>query len=332
MSADAENRYFSDGLAEELINALTRLPGLHVASRTSAFRFRGREIDIRQIGKELGVATVLEGSVRKSGNRLRITGQLINVADGYHVWSERYDREMADMFAIQDEIVEAIVKAIAPSLAGEARAAIKRGTDNREAYELYLKGRHHWHQRSPAALKTALRLFEEVTTLDRDYALAYAGIADCLAILRAYGWFPSSPSRARAREAIDRAHALDASLPQVNFSYGLYLFLLESNAAAALPWVQRAAALDPRMVEAQVYQAMIHAYQGHADETLAYTSSARRLDPVSPFAHFVSAISFCSTLALRGSGGRRQPRARVAAGQYDRTVAAWHRSDGARPD
>jgi len=293
MSADAENQYFSDGLAEELINALTRLPGLHVASRTSAFRFRGREIDIRQIGKELGVATVLEGSVRKSGNRLRITGQLINVADGYHVWSERYDREMADMFAIQDEIVEAIVKAIAPSLAGEARAAIKRGTDNREAYELYLKGRHHWHQRSPAALKTALGLFEQVTTLDRDYALAYAGIADCLAILRAYGWLPSSTSRARAREAIDRAHALDASLPQVNFSYGLYLFLLESNAAAALPWVQRAAALDPRMVEAQVYQAMIHAYQGHAAEALAYASSARRLDPVSPFAHFVSAISFC---------------------------------------
>jgi len=293
MSADAENQYFSDGLAEELINALTRLPGLHVASRTSAFRFRGREIDIRQIGKELGVATVLEGSVRKSGNRLRITGQLINVADGYHVWSERYDREMADMFAIQDEIVEAIVKAIAPSLAGEARAAIKRGTDNREAYELYLNGRHHWHQRSPMALKTALRLFEEVTTLDRDYALAYAGIADCLAILRAYGWLPASTCRARAREAIDRAHALDASLPQVNFSYGLYLFLLESNAAAALTWVQRAAALDPRMVEAQVYQAMIHAYQGHAAETLAYASSARRLDPVSPFAHFVSAISFC---------------------------------------
>ena len=293
MSADAENQYFSDGLAEELINALTRLPGLHVASRTSAFRFRGREIDIRQIGKELGVATVLEGSVRKSGNRLRITAQLINVADGYHVWSERYDREMADVFAIQDEIVEAIVKAIAPSLAGEAKAAIKRGTDNQEAYELYLKGRHHWHQRSPAALQTALRLFEQVTTLDRDYALAYAGIADCLAIIRAYGWFPASTCRARARDAIERAQSLDASLPQVNFSHGLYLFLLETNPDAALTWVQRAAALDPRMVEAQVYQAMIHAYQGHVAETLAYAATARRLDPVSPFAHFVSAISFC---------------------------------------
>ena len=140
MSADAENQYFSDGLAEELINALTRLPGLHVASRTSAFRFRGREIDIRQIGKELGVATVLEGSVRRSGNRLRITGQLINVADGYHVWSERYDREYGGMFAIQDEIVEAIVKAIAPSLAGEAKAAIKRGTDNQEAVRAGTEG------------------------------------------------------------------------------------------------------------------------------------------------------------------------------------------------
>jgi len=132
-----------------------------------------------------------------------------------------------------------------------------------------------------------------VTTLDRDYALAYAGIADCLAIIRAYGWFPASTCRARAREAIDRAHRLDASLPQVNFSYGLYLFLLESNADAAMPWVQRAAALDPRMVEAQVYQAMIHAYQGHAAETFAYAATARRLDPVSPLAHFVSAISFC---------------------------------------
>ena len=320
MSADAENQYFSDGLAEELINALTRLPGLHVASRTSAFRFRGREIDIRQIGKELGVATVLEGSVRKSGNRLRITGQLINVADGYHVWSERYDREMADVFAIQDEIVEAIVKAIAPSLAGEAKAAIKRGTDNQEAYELYLKGRHYWHERSPAALQTALRLFEQVTTVDRDYALAYTGIADCLAIIRAYGWFPVSASRARARDAIERAQSLDASLSQVNFSYGLYLFLLESNADAALSWMQRAAALDPRMVEPQVYQAMIHAYLGHTAETRAYAATACRLDPVSPFAHFVSAISFCILSLFEEA---TDAASRVLELQPDSTTGLW---------
>src|SRR5260221_5954064 len=147
MSADAENQFFSDGLAEELINALARLPGLQVASRTSAFRFRGGDVDIREIGRQLQVATVLEGSVRRAGNRLRVTAQLISVADGYHLWSERYDREMADVFAIQDEIVESIVKAIAPALAGDAKKAVRRPTDNLEAYELYLKGRHSWHLR-----------------------------------------------------------------------------------------------------------------------------------------------------------------------------------------
>ncbi len=137
MSSDADNQFFSDGLAEELINALSRLPGLQVASRTSAFRYRTTDTDIREIGRQLHVGAVLEGSVRRAGNRLRVTAQLINVADGYHLWSERYDREMADVFAIQDEIVEAIVKAIAPALAGDAKKAVRRPTDNLEAYELY---------------------------------------------------------------------------------------------------------------------------------------------------------------------------------------------------
>ena len=140
MSADADNQYFSDGLAEELINALMDLPGLHVASRTSSFRFRGRDADIEEIGTQLHVAAVLEGSVRRAGSRLRVTAQLTSIADGYHLWSERYDREMADVFAIQDDIVAAIVKAIAPALAGVAQTAVKRPTENVEAYELYLKG------------------------------------------------------------------------------------------------------------------------------------------------------------------------------------------------
>src|SRR5262249_14734168 len=126
LSADPENQYFSDGLAEELINALTRVPALRVASHASAFRFRGTDVDIRQVGKDLQVASVVEGSVRRAGTRLRVTAQLVNVADGYHRWSERYDREMADVFAIQDEIVESIVKAIAPALAADARRVVRR--------------------------------------------------------------------------------------------------------------------------------------------------------------------------------------------------------------
>jgi TolB-like protein len=140
MSPDPENKYFGDGLAEELINALTQLKGLHVAARTSAFRFRGRETDIKEIGQQLNVSIILEGSVRKAGKRLRITAQLINIADGYHLWSERYDREMEDIFAIQDEITAAIIDS---QTRQERRRT--RYTENLEAYSLYLKGRYYWN-------------------------------------------------------------------------------------------------------------------------------------------------------------------------------------------
>src|SRR5262249_11901792 len=166
----------------------THLPGLRVASRTSAFRFRGQNVDIKEIGRALRVATVLEGSVRRTGSRLRVTAQLINVADGYHRWSERYDREMADVFEIQDDIVASILKALAPALVGEAKTVVKRPTDNLEAYEWYLKGRQYWYQRSPAFMPIAIRWFEQAIALDPDYALAYAGLADCHIILRPYGW------------------------------------------------------------------------------------------------------------------------------------------------
>jgi len=159
-SGDADNQYFSDGLSEDLINALTAVDGLHVASRTSAFRFRGSELDIRDIGAQLSVASVLEGSVRRSGTKLRVTAQLVSVTSGFQLWSARYDREMTDVFEIQDEIVASIVRALVPALMGEAPKSSRRATENLEAYELYLKGRHLWHQRSPnggAALRASSR-------------------------------------------------------------------------------------------------------------------------------------------------------------------------------
>ena len=166
IGADPDNQYFSDGLAEDLIIALTRLSGLRVVSRTSSFRFRGHDADVRQIGRELGVGAIVEGSVRRAGSRLRITAQLTNTATGYSIWSRRFDREMTDVFDIQDEIVESIVNALAPALLDEAALAVRRSTENLEAYKLYLKGRHFWNQRSPVVMGTAIRSFEEAIDFD----------------------------------------------------------------------------------------------------------------------------------------------------------------------
>ena len=180
MSPDPDNEYFSDGLSEELINALTHLRGLRVAARTSAFSFKGSRKSIPEIGKDLQVKTVLEGSVRRAGNRLRITAQLTNVADGYYLWSERYDREMEDVFAIQDEITQAIVDTLEVQLLGQAsQELIRRHPGNLEAYNLYLKGRHCWSQRTPEAMRKGIGYFERATQEDPNYELAYAGLGAC---------------------------------------------------------------------------------------------------------------------------------------------------------
>jgi eukaryotic-like serine/threonine-protein kinase len=320
MSGDADNQYFSEGLAEELINALTRLPGLQVASRTSAFRFRGREADIREIGRELQVTSVLEGSVRRSGNRLRVTAQLTNVADGYHIWSERYDREMADVFEIQDEIVESIVKALAPALVGDVKRAVKRPTDNLEAYELYLKGRHFWHFRTATDLRSAIRCFEQVIALDAEYALAYSGLADCLTICRAFGWFNDADSRQRAHHAVARAMELDPSLAQVHFSRGAELFVFEHKWGEAESFLQKAVAIDPRMTDAHGYLGLVTACDGRFDETQGHVDRARALDPLSPFSHYLAAISLC--VAGRFEGAEAAAR-RVLELQPDSLMGLW---------
>ncbi len=169
MSADPENDYFSDGMAEELLNALTRIRGLHVAARTSCFAFKNRNEDVRTITQQLDVGTVLEGSVRKSGSRLRITAQLIDARNGYHLWSETYDREMVDIFEIQEDISRSIVGALEVKLAhGNERPVIERRTDDLQAYNLYLKGRYRWNQRTDAGLRGASACFEEAIQRDPD--------------------------------------------------------------------------------------------------------------------------------------------------------------------
>jgi serine/threonine protein kinase len=292
MSADPENQYFSDGLSEELINALTRLPGLRVASRTSAFRFRGGDVDIRQIGKDLQVSTVVEGSVRRAGNRLRVTAQLINIADGYHLWSERYDREMADVFDIQDEIVEAIVKAVAPALVGDAKKGLRRPSENLEAYELYLKGRYHWHQRTPSAMQVAQRTLEQVIALDSGCALAFAGLADCFSICRVYGWIPAQPSRDRANEAVTKAMALDPSLAEVNFAQAAYIFYFEPQWRRAEGFLRQAVAINPRFAGAHGYLGIVLANDDRHAEAAIHANLALEIDPLSAYAYYLAANTY----------------------------------------
>jgi serine/threonine protein kinase/tetratricopeptide (TPR) repeat protein len=291
-SGDADNEYFSDGLSEDLINALSRLAGLKVASRTSAFRFRGSDLDIRQIGRQLDVATVVEGSVRRAGTRLRITAQLVNAENGYQLWSERYDRQMADVFEIQDEIVAAIVQAVVPALLGEAAHAVQRSTENTDAYELYLKGRHYWHQRSPSTLRLAIQSFQQAIQIDPQYALAYAGLADCYGILRVYGWVSAEEGRPPAYAAMTQAMALDPTSWEANFSRGFYIFYFDRDWRQAEPHFQKAIAINPRSSLAHAYYAIFLSNTGRGDEAMASALLACQLDPLSQFIHGAAATAF----------------------------------------
>jgi serine/threonine-protein kinase len=293
MSTDPENQYFSDGLAEDLINALTRLAGLRVVSRTSSFRFRGRELDVRQIARDLGVGAILEGSVRRAGARLRITAQLTNAADGYHIWSDRFDRQMEDVFDIQDQIVASIVSALAPALVGDATLTSRRPTENLEAYELYLKGRHFWNQRSPAVMGTAIRCFEDAIALDPDYALAYTGLADCYSILRVYGWTPVEHSQPRALDAVTKALALDPGLPEAYFSKALYVFHFEPRWRAARQHFIDALAASPRMAMFEAYYGLFLAAEYDYAGARRHLDRAVDLDPHSSVVHFLAAVAAC---------------------------------------
>jgi len=219
MSGDKEQEYFSDGLAEEIINALAQIPGLKVIARTSAFAFRGKELDIRKIAEALGVATILEGSVRRAGSRVRITAQLITASDGSHLWSQRYDREMADVFAVQDEVAAAITGVLQAKLAVQPAAA-RQHIPKVPAYEAYLKARFYQWKVSPENLARAKEYYEQAIALDPDFALAHVGYADSFVIQVGLG---GSAHRLMplAREAAQRALDLDPTLPEADAMMGM---------------------------------------------------------------------------------------------------------------
>ncbi|MEO7684242.1 MAG: tetratricopeptide repeat protein, partial [Gemmatimonadaceae bacterium] len=221
LSADPDTEYFADGIAEDIINALTRIRALDVVSRTSAFAFKGRNQDIRQIGKQLDVGNVLEGTVRRAGQRLRVNAQLIDVNSGYHLWSDRYDRELADVFAIQDEIAENIVSSLSLVLTPSEALAVKAlPVNDVRAYEYYLRGRQLFHQHRKAAHHEAIEWYKRAIEIDPNYALAYAGIADSSSLL--YLYREATPENlARAEDASRRALELAPSLPEAHAARGL---------------------------------------------------------------------------------------------------------------
>src|SRR3954454_3157682 len=214
MSADVENEYFSDGITEELLNAITKVNGLQVTSRTSAFAFKGKHTDIRDIGIQLNVDKILEGSVRKVGNRVRITAQLINAADGYHIWSENYDRNLTDIFEVQDEISNIIANKLRENLAAREHEEklVKVPTQNLEAYTLFLKGLHFYNKITPNDVKKAIEIFEKAIKLEPDYAHAYAMAAAAYAYLGATGQMQPNEAFEVVHKYSDKALQLDSSL------------------------------------------------------------------------------------------------------------------------
>jgi TolB-like protein/Tfp pilus assembly protein PilF len=245
MSRDADDEYFSDGLAEEIINALVKVPGLKVIARTSAFAFKGQNTDIRKIAETLGVSTVLEGSVRRSGNRIRVTAQLITAADGSHLWSERYDREMADVFAVQDEIAAAIAGALQVKLS-VAPAALRRYTPNLPAYEAYLKARHHWGKVTPESLARSKECYEQAITLDPGFALARIGLADYYLLLTAgAGLVPAHEAMPLVRACAQKALELDALLPDAHAMLGVVAAVYDYDWKDAERLFRLAMAHDP---------------------------------------------------------------------------------------
>jgi serine/threonine protein kinase/Flp pilus assembly protein TadD len=278
MSADPENEYFADGMAEEIINALSKIQTLRVASRTASFALKGKNEEIAEIGRKLKVSTFLEGSIRKIGNRLRVTAQLVNVADGYHLWSERYDREMEDVFAIQDDISQSIVKALRVILSEDEKKAIEKSrTENVKAYEFYLRGRQFFEDRRKS-LEYARQMFKKAADLDPEYALAYTGIANCSSLL--YSGHDARDSNLRQAETASlRALELEPELAEAHLARAVAIWLNKGNFTEAEAAFEKAMRLDPKLFEAPYFYGRANHAKGNFAEAVRLFERAQQLRP-----------------------------------------------------
>jgi TolB-like protein/Flp pilus assembly protein TadD len=278
MSNDAENEYFADGMAEEIINALSKIQSLRVASRTVSFALKGKNEDLAEVGKKLRVSTVLDGSVRRMGNRIRITAQLVNVADGYQLWSERYDRELEDIFAIQDDISQSIVKALRVILTeGEKKQIEKARAVNVQAYDYYLRGRQYFHQLRRKSIEYAKQMFNKAIEIDPEYARAHAGVADCYSLL--YTYFDAREFNLRQAEiASNKALDLEPELAEAHVARGLAVSLSKRFDEAEKEF-EKALQLDPKLFEAAYWFARARLSQGRYEEAAKLMERAALLRP-----------------------------------------------------
>jgi eukaryotic-like serine/threonine-protein kinase len=288
LSAEGDQKYFCDGMTDELVTALTKVDGIRVVARTSSLQFQGQPADVRKIGKQLGAQVILNGSIRKAGNRIRITADLLDVQDGSHLWSEKYDRELADLFAIQDEIALTIVETLKRKLGiSPEEVSVKRYTDNQEAYNLYLKGRYYWNKRHQDGLERAVEYFHQAIVLDSSYALAYSGLADCYSILGFYAFRPPIEMADRSIEAARTSLRLDPTLPEGHLSLGASLLYFEYDWEAGDREIRRALELNPSFALGHCWYSGFLSLMGRFQQAREHADQARHFDPLSPlFSYF----------------------------------------------
>lgn len=280
LSSNGDTQYISDGMTEELMGALARIPGLRVAARTSSFAFSNRGIDIREIGRQLGVDAAVEGSVRIVDTRVRIAVQLTDVQDGYQIWSQTFDRPLGDILALQEDIARSIVAVLRPGSVIAAGALVRPNTANAEAWNLYLQGRFFWNRRTPAGLRTAIERLRAATASDPQFALAHAGLADCYSIMLDHGAADPSETLPLALAAARKAVTLDDGLAEAHASLGL-------AAQVALDWTTaeaaflRAVEIDASCIVAHQRYALLLAWRGRDEEALRSALRAREQDPLS---------------------------------------------------
>ena len=284
MSSDLENEYFTDGITEEILNTLVKFDDLKVTARTSSFVFKERNEDVREIGRVLNVGAVLEGSVRKAGNRVRITAQLVDTADGYHLFSNSYDRVLEDIFAVQDEIARTIageLRVLFPAVGAGRQTTVRKPTESSEAYSLYLRGLHCWNQFTPDKTQEALRHFRDALALDPDFAQAHTGVARCYAQLGAQGRLRSDEAYPAAQEAAPRAIELDPEIAESHVSLGMVKLFYDWDLEAARSCLERAIELNPGSAEVRHWAGTCYMASGHFDEFLETAQVAASLDPLS---------------------------------------------------
>jgi TolB-like protein/Flp pilus assembly protein TadD len=287
MSNDKEQEYFCDGITEDILNDLTHLEGLHVVARTSSFALKNKNLDIQEIGMKLGAHSIVEGSVRKAGNRLRITAQLINVADGYHLWSERYDRELEDVFAIQDEIAKNIVRALEIKLSKREKSVLgKVKTQDVQAYDFYIRGRAYFHQAHRDKNLLAIQMFKKAIQKDENYAFAYAGLADGYSQL--YMFFDrNNENLEQALLASQKALELDPELAEAHSSRGLAL-AQNNQFEEAVKQFETAIQLNPKFYDAYYEYGRACRVQGKHDQAAILFEKASQVEPENyQSAHFL---------------------------------------------